>query len=300
MNKLSLLPIPRGKKQWAIEKKLRRIGLYFALPCLIGLGVFFVVPFLISIRLSFCDTPGSFRFGGLRQYNDLFKSEAFLLACKNTLLFIAVGLPVMLLISFIKALLMRELFQGRAEGRGVLFTVSLLPMVLPSSLVILLLRLLLDKNGLINTALGNQIEFYRAPYIFWVFVFLYIWRNIPYSMVIFFAGMRAIPQEFFEQAALDGARKDQVLAKIALPLLLPSILFNVIMAVMGVFRLFREFYLLQGAYPDSSVYMLQNFMNNNFYALNYNRLSAASVLFFILLGAGLVLMLRFLRNRDAM
>jgi multiple sugar transport system permease protein len=119
-------------------------------------------------------------------------------------------------------------------------------------------------------------------------------------MVVYFAGLRAIPQEFFEQAALDGARKTQILFKIALPLLTPSILFNVIMAVIGVFRLFRESYLLQGAYPDTSVYMLQNFMNNNFYALNYNRLAAASVLFFILLGAGLVLMLRFLRHRNAL
>lgn len=287
------------KKKRSLKKRQRNFGFLFTAPSVIGLAVFFVLPFLVSIFLSFSDRVGNFHFGGFFQYAELLKSEAFLLAIKNTFWFLLLGIPILLVLSLLKAILMHSLYEERVWGRGALFTLSLLPMVLPSSVVVQLLKLLLEPNGLFNQVSGQKIDFYAAPYIFWILLFLYIWRNTAYSMVVYFVGLRGIPGELSEQASLDGANKFQIMRKIILPLLKPNILFNLIMAVMGVFKLFRESYLMLGEYPDTSVYMLQNFMNNNFYSLNYNRLSAASVLFFAVLSVFLVFVLKKQGDTDA-
>ena len=120
---------------------------------------------------------------------------------------------------------------------------------------------------------------------------IFVWKNAPYVFLALFAGLRNISEEVYDAAKVDGAGTWKTLRFITVPLLTPYIGIGAVLAVLGVFRIFRESYLLFGNYPDKSIYLLQNYMNNLFYSLNYGELAAASnyflagltVLFLVLL-----------------
>lgn len=274
-------------------------GWVFLLPCLAGIGALFVLPLLISVFLSF--RSGS-SFCGLSHYRELFASKAFLLAGGNTLKLMAVGIPLLLLLAMVNAMGIRFLDAHRIPGRRAVFLLELLPMILPSFILVQLVKMFFGEQGLVNrglTALGlPAVVFDRGPYVFWLFVGLYLWKNVGYAMVVFLAGMQGIPESVREAAMLDGAGSFRLARYVTLPLLLPSLLFNVIIAVMNVFHMFRESYLLYGSYPDRSIYFIQNYMNNHFYAFNYAQLAAASVVFFLVLALGLALLIRCIGRRN--
>ena len=96
-------------------------------------------------------------------------------------------------------------------------------------------------------------------------------------MVIFFARLQMIPKPYYESARLEGAGQWKILRYITIPSMIPVFLFNLLLGVMNAFKCYREAFLLGGNYPDSSIYLLQHFMNNNFASLNYQKISAASV-----------------------
>lgn len=161
-----------------------------------------------------------------------------------------------------------------------LFSLYLLPMVLPSAVVVFFVQMFLP--------------FDRAPEVKWLMVGLYIWKNIPYALLTAFLGLRNLPEGIRDAAQLDGASGWQMLSYITLPFLKPYMLVGAVLALLGIFRIFRESYLLFGNYPDQSVYFLQNYMNNLFYASNYGQLAAASDIFLAGISALLLLALYFL------
>jgi multiple sugar transport system permease protein len=109
-------------------------------------------------------------------------------------------------------------------------------------------------------------------------------------MVLFIAGLSNIPKEFYEAAYVDGASGFYAFRRITLPCLLPATVLVLLMSIINSFRVFREVFLLMGSHPHESVYMLQHFMNNNFFSLNYQRLTAATTMLAIFM-AVLVLIL---------
>ena len=115
--------------------------------------------------------------------------------------------------------------------------------------------------------------------------------------MLFLAGLSAIPREYREAAASDGASYWQTLRYITLPLMTPTFFFILIVSIINSFKSFREAYLLGGATPHESIYMLQHFMNNNFQNLSYQRLSVAALLVFLVIFA-LVLVLFRLKARQ--
>ena len=123
---------------------------------------------------------------------------------------------------------------------------------------------------------------------------LYIWKNIPYALLAAFLGLRNLSEGVRDAARVDGANGWQMLRHITLPFLKPYILVGAVLALLGIFRIFRESYLLFGNYPDQAVYYLQNYMNNLFYASNYGQLAAASEIFLAAVSVLLLLALYFL------
>jgi multiple sugar transport system permease protein len=112
-----------------------------------------------------------------------------------------------------------------------------------------------------------------------IITFIYIWKNAGYNTVLFLAGLKFIPKDYYEYASIEGAGALRKFTFITLPYLTPTIFLVFIMSIINSFKAFREIYLICGEYPHQSIYMLQHFMNNQFAALNYQRLvSAAYVL----------------------
>jgi len=109
-----------------------------------------------------------------------------------------------------------------------------------------------------------------------VVVIVYLWKNIGYNMVLFLAGLQNIPIQYYEAADIDGANNWNKFANITLVYLIPTTFFIFVMSIINSFKVFRETYLISGAYPHDSIYMLQHYMNNMFASLDYQKLTSAA------------------------
>lgn len=268
-------------------------GFFFALPSLAGFTLFFIAPFIISLYYCFTEGIGHVRFAGLKNFHSLLQSNSFLLAAKNTLIFNAICIPLILALSLMFALILNKKIRGLKAFRSFF----ILPLVIPVASVILVWQILFDENGALNRILEsfglNPVDWMGSQWSVGVLVLLYIWKNCGYNMVLFLAGLNSIPKEYYESARMDGAGPWICLTRITLPFLVPTGFFVFIISIINALKVFRESYQLAGNYPDSHIYMLQNFMNNNFANLNYQRLSTAAFLMFTVIGLLVFFLFRF-------
>lgn len=268
-------------------------GILFALPSLSGFALFFIVPFTMSLFYCFTEGIGRTRFVGLKNFESLLRSESFLLAAKNTLIFNAIGVPLIMLLSLGFALLLNTGIKGLSFYRSCF----ILPLVVPVASVILVWQILFHEHG----ALSQLLQHFGLPAVDWinskwslaVLVLLYIWKNCGYNVVLFLAGLNSIPREYYESARIDGAGLWTCFTQITLPFITPTGFFVLVLSIINSLKVFRESYQLAGNYPDMHIYMLQNFMNNNFANLNYQRLSAAAFLIFVVIGLMVLALFRF-------
>ena len=271
-------------------------GFLFTLPALIGLGMFFIVPFGITLKMSLSESMGSSKFVGLKNYQDVLKSAAFKLAAKNTFKFFGVALPCILILSLLIALL---LFRN-LKKYDIFRTFFVFPLVLPVSSVVLFFQIVFSDLGVVNGVLehlGMHAADWTGEQAFWVLLILYLWKNTGYNMVLFLAALNSVPPDLYEAASLDGAGWWKKLTRITLPMIAPHTRFILVISIVNLFKSFREAYILFGDHPDQSIYMIQHFMNNNFINLNYIRLSVGAALVFLVIFA-LVGLLLGLRDKD--
>ncbi len=255
-------------------------GYIFAMPSLLGFGLFFLAPFCVSLWYCFTDGIGTVRFVGLKNFRDLLASKSFLLASQNTLLFNLISVPLIIVASFLLA----QLLNKRIKGVSYFRSFFILPLVIPVASVILVWQIIFDMNGALNILTGKlgitPVDWLRSDWSLGVLTLIYIWKNCGYNVVLFLAAINSIPKEYYESARIDGAGDFTCLTKITIPFLIPMGFFVLIMSIINSLKVFREAYLLAGSYPYLRIYQLQHFMNNNFYNLSYQRLSTAAFMMF--------------------
>ena len=261
-----------------MKRREAAIGLLLAAPAVMGLLAFLVLPFGYTFLRSFTVGLGWGRFVGLENYAQLFGNRLFLLALKNTFLFLLCGLALILPISLLLSLLLQKTGKwGKGLAMALLF-----PMVLPASAIVIVVNLVFAENGLLSQLTGPT-PWMDSPFAFVILLGLYLWKNVGIGVVILLAGLTTIPGELYESASMDGAGKWTRLTKVTLPMLRPELLVVTILSTLNAFKNFREAFVLGGDHPHESIYMLQHFMNNNFENMNFPRLSVAAVVFFVLL-----------------
>jgi len=263
-----------------------------------GILAFFLVPFADTVRRSFYDARGR-NFIGLDGYASVLGNGAFQLAAANTAKFIAVCIPLLLLVSLVIALLIRAV---RPSGKT-FKTTYLLPMAVPVASIVLLWQVLFNHSGLMNTALASlgaqPVDFMGSSAAFWVLVFTYLWKNSGYDMILWLAGLDSISETLYEAARVDGANAWHCFRFITLPGLLPTVGLVAILSLLNGFKVFREAYLVAGAYPHDSIYLLQHLFNNWFQNLDVSRLCAAAVMLCIVLLMIILLLQRFIRGAES-
>ena len=269
------------KKKWQQldENKRERLrDLAFLSPSLIGVAVFFIVPFFVIVYYSMVNNPIQHQFVFLDNFIALFKNSAFRTASKNTLFFSLIAVPLAVVLPFLLA----EMLEARIPMKSQFRTFFLSPMMVPVASVVLIWQVIFANNGAMNDFLAlfgvERIDWLKSSQAQIVVVTMYLWKNIGYNMILFIAGLANIPRELIEVADIDGATPWFKFQNITLRYLSPTILFVTILSLINSFKVFREVYLLTGEYPVESLYMLQHFMNNTFKALDYQKLSAAAVL----------------------
>lgn len=258
-------------------KKREYRGLLFLLPSLLGVAVFILVPELDVVRRSFCSAVGG-QFVGLSNYQRVFTNQAFLLACKNTLRFTFICIPLLILLSLGVAVFLER---GMGLGRK-LKSVYLIPMAVPVAAVVLLWRVLFDKHGMLNGLLQHldlqAVDWMNTGAAFWVLVFSYIWKNLGYDVVIWVAGLGTISMDIYEAARADGASEWKIFTRITMPNLKPALYTISVLSFLNSFKVFREAYLVAGDYPDESMYLLQHLFNNWFRELDMDKMAAGAVI----------------------
>jgi multiple sugar transport system permease protein len=247
-------------------------------PSLIGVLVFFLVPFLVIIFYSVVDNPINKEFVFLDNYISILKNSAFLRASGNTMLFSITAVPLAVVISLFLAMLLDYKLPLVSTFR----TFFLSPLMVPIASVVLIWQVIFHLNGTLNQVIeafgGSGVDWLKSDFGLFVVAILFLWKNLGYNMVLFLAALQGIPKDLLEVATLEGAGAFYKFFFIKLRYLSPSILFVGIMSLISSFKVFRETYLLTGDYPYSRLYLLQHFMNNTFRTLDYQKLSSAAIL----------------------
>ena len=278
----------RQKESAAIDRQRRKArrrlrrqdfaqSLCFLSPSLLGVGVFFIIPFGVVVYYSLIDGVGSKNFVGLQNFTKLFQNSAFMMAAKNTLQFSVIAVPLAVVLAILMALMLEARIPLKSQFR----TFFLSPMMVPVASVVLIWQVLFNYNGTVNEFLmlfgAKRIDWLQSEYSMIVVMLLFLWKNLGYNMILFMAGLANIPKELLEVANVEGASPAYKFFNIKLRYLSPTVLFVTILSLINSFKVFREVYLLTGDYPYESLYMLQHFMNNTFRSLDYQKLSAAAV-----------------------
>ena len=281
------------EKSMRQTKKNRRVyseartALAFLAPSLIGVLCMVLLPTADVIRRSFFSAMGN-DFVGLENYQTIFANESFRLAIANTGRFLIVCIPLLLTGSLAIALLLYR----RIRFQDLFRTTYLLPLVVPVTSVVMIIQTVFHKNGLLSAlfvSLGaTPQDWLNSKYAFWVMVICYLWKYFGYNVILWLAGLSAIPDSYYEAARVDGANETQCFWHITLPQLGGTLFVTTVLALINSFKVFREAYLVAGRYPDSSIYMLQHVLSNWFSNLDMQKISAAAV---VLMAAILLIVL---------
>ena len=260
------------------QRREIRVSWTFLAPSIIGVAMFFVLPFFVVIYYSMIDNPVRHRPVGLANYVRVFNNSAFRLAALNTLKFSLVAVPLAVSLSLLLAVVMEQKLPWKSRFRS--FFLS--PMMVPTASVIMIWQILFHYNGLANVLLAKfgvgKIDWLKSSYAQVPIILLFLWKNLGYNMILFMSGLANIPRDQIEVARLESATEFQIFWLIKIRYLSSTILFVTIMSLINSFKVFRETYLMSGDYPYDALYMLQHFMNNTFRSLDYQKLSSAAVM----------------------
>lgn len=268
--------------------------LYTAIPTVAALGFS-----LTDLRGADLRTPFAVNFTGLDNYVRLFQDESFRRDLLNTGVFVAVGVPLTMAAGFTLALALNS---GIRRLRGVFRTVFFAPVVTNIVAVALIWQYAFNTDGTVNKLLGavglagpNWLD--DPNLAMPVVVLLGVWRNFGTAMVLFLAGLQAVPQDVYEAAALDGAGRWRQLRHITLPLLLPTTLMVSVLLTVFYLQVFDEPYLLTGGGPLGSTESVALYTYRQFGAGEFGMSSAASFVMLVLVAVVGLVQFRLLRSR---
>ena len=260
----------------------------FLLPGLLMLMIFYIIPFFSGIGYSLMDGSYKNEFVGLQNYAELWQNTMFQLGLKNTMELSLICAPLLWVVSFLLASALAAI-----KPYGGFFRSSvLMPYLAPSSAILLVWLVLFDYGGPVN----RVVEAMGFPRVMWLssgalrfpVVLMFLWKNLGFCLIIFLAALQSIPKPLYEYAELEGAGFFRRTFGITLPLVTPTAFLVFVLAWINAFKIFKEVYFIAGAYPDYSVYTLQNYMNNMYSKLNYQLVTAAAYSFglivFVLFG----------------
>ncbi|MCU7724278.1 sugar ABC transporter permease [Actinoplanes sp. KI2] len=291
----------------AIRRRQATVAYLFVLPFVAVFGVFMLVPLLSSVVMSFTDfrssdvaTPWAVNFVGVRQYTHLFADPVFRRALVNTGYFVLVGIPLTMAVALVLAMALNT---GINRFRTVFRVGFYTPVVTSVVAVAVVWRFILQPDGLVNRLLaGLGIAgpdwLHSSTWAMPSLIVMAAWRNMGTLMVIFLAGLQALPAEVGEAATADGATAWQRFRHVTLPLLRPTLLLGAVLISVGYLQFFEEPFVMTEGGPLNSTLSATYFTYNQFGFGRYGAASAASYVLFLVIAAVSILQFRLLRAKD--
>ena len=284
-------------------KKKKQYFLIFLLPTLLAFIIGFVYPFFQGIYLSFCKfiTTSDAEFVGFSNYIEAFQDESFLHSFWFTVAFVIVHVVLINIIAFFVAYALTMGIKGANIFRTVFFVPNLIGGIILGYIWQLIFNGILVNFG--ETIVSN------ATFGFWGLVILMCWQQAGYMMIIYIAGFQSVPGDLYEAARIDGATKSQILGRVTIPMMAPSITICTFLTLTNSFKLFDQNLALTGGLPTTvaadgtSIYQTQMMalnIYNTFYANGNSRGvgQAEAVIFFVIVVAISLTQLYFTRRRE--
>ena len=298
------------RRTLSLERRKARAAWWFLAPALVLLLLFFVIPVGAGLLLSLTDfdvyaigSPETARFVGLKNYGHLLQDPTFWQAARNTLTFVLIGGPLSVATSLGAALLLNA---KAIRLRGLFRTIYFAPVVTTLVSVAIVWRYLYHpKYGLLNFLLGGlgigPVDWLGDPhYAMPAIIFLAVWKNFGYNMLIFVAGLQVIPQDLYEAASLDGANGLKRFRHVTLPGLAPTFLFISVTTMIGFFQVFAEPYVMTQGGPLGATRTLVLYMyEEGFRWWRMGVSSAVAVLLLLITLAGTLLQMRAAKRSEA-
>lgn len=265
------------------------IGYIFILPFILGFLLWFLIPAVASLWMTFQDydmrTPAEFI--GLGNFRNAFSDKLFWQALKVTSVYTLVSVPLNMVVAFALALLMNTKVRGIAVFRTIYYMPSIVPAVANAVLWAWILN---SDFGLLNALLHAV----GLPKVLWLqkpawalpaMILMSMW-GLGGSMVTYLAGLQGIPDVFYEAASIDGAGPWRKLWNVTIPLMSPVVFFNLIMGVIGTFQIFTAGYLITNGGPQNATLFYVLYLWRNAFQYFHMGYAAALawVLFFIIMG----------------
>ncbi len=280
---------------------------WFLAPALLVIGAFFLLPVLGSLVLSLTDfdiyavaSYGNTRFVGLGNYLRLLRDPLFWTALENTFYFVLVGGPLSVAVSLGAALLVNARL---VRFKGLFRTIYFAPVVTTLVAVAVVWRYLYHPRfGLLNYGLGflgvGPVDWLGDPdWAMPAIILLAVWKNFGYNMIIFVAGLQAVPGDLYEAAKLDGAGPWQQFRHITLPMLAPTFLFVGVITMIGYFQLFAEPYVMtQGGPLHSTLSVVLMMYEQGFRWWQMGYAAAIAFVLFLIILAGTAVQMKLQRG----
>lgn len=280
-----------------MENAIKKYWPIFVLPTLIAFVIGFVWPFAWGIFLSFCKftTVKNVSLIGISNYLAVWQDDTFVHSFLFTALFTVVSTILINVLGFCIALLLTR----GLKGTNIFRTVFFMPNLIGGIVLGYIWQILL--NGLLS-AWGKPLLALSARYGFWGLVILMAWQQIGYMMIIYIAGLQNVPGDLVEAAKIDGATNRQILFRIKLPMVMPSITICTFLTLTNSFKLFDQNLSLTGGEPAKKSAMLALNIYDTFYARSGPQWKgigqAKAVVFFLFVVVISLVQLQFTRSRE--
>ena len=280
-----------------MEKAIKKYFPVFVLPTLVAFTIGFIAPFLLGIYLSFCKftTVTDAKFMGFKNYTKILEDSTFFHATWYTALFTIVTVLLINVIAFAVALLLTKGIKGTNIFRTVFFMPNLIGGIVLGYIWQTLLNGLLSKWGQPLLSLSARNGFIGM-------LILLMWQQIGYMMIIYIAGLNNVSPALVEAAQIDGATSRQILFKIKLPMIMPSVTICTFLTLTNGFKMFDQNLSLTGGDPGKQSQLLALNIYDTFYARSGAQWKgigqAKAVVFFLLVVAIALIQLRATSSKE--
>lgn len=258
---------PEPKHGLNLRFKNKMIGWSFVILAAVMIIVFYFYPMLHALLLSFQSGTGrNLSWVGIENYARLFKDPVFLTTVKNTVIYLIIQVPLMIVLALILSVLLNS---KSIKFKGLFRTAIFLPAVTSLVAYSVIFKYMFGQDGLINIMLmklsliSAPIQWLTDP--FWAKVTIIIaitWRWTGYNMIFYLSSLQNIDQSIYEAAKIDGASAFQQFTKITVPLLKPIILFTSITSTIGTLQLFDEVMNITAGGPGNATMTISQYIYN--------------------------------------
>lgn len=276
----------------------------FLLPSIIVLMTFLIIPIIEAFRWSVLDykiIADTSEFVGLNNFKEIFSDEMFWKAFVNTILFVAIVLPMNIFLPMILAVLVNQ----KLRTVGLFRVLYYVPVVTPIVVTALMWKMLYSQDSLLSNILvkigilDSSMNFLTNSATALIAVtFITAWKGLGYYMIMYLANLQSIPNQLYESASIDGANSIQQFTKITIPMLVPSITLVSVLTIVNGLKVFEEIALTTNGGPAGATTTLVMYIYDKFVNLDVSIASAAGIVLLALAIIGSLIQMKLTSKRE--